>query len=768
MIKKIILKAKNKLGLKNRSKNLVLGLILLALIGFLSIAEKTEAQIADNLVTCVVTGPKGEYVGTAQVPGKENCETGFMALLLKKEIPAGSKFQWSNSTVSGACIDTRDNRQTSFSEQECKQRIAQGQNFLSWKPQWIPESAPAQPNSDKSPFENQISENKCSMNPLSNGTFWPGCFIQFFYGIFYVIPSFLLYVCAKFFDVLVAFSLRSSMFNQPFVSAGWGVVRDVSNIFFIIALLYIAIQIILDLGHGAKKMIAYVIIMALLINFSLFFTKVVIDSTNLLALVFYNKLNVTDPQGKVIADEPFGGEKTIAGALTASFNPTKLLTKEFFETAKEINAVPGVGGTTNGKVSAGIIIGITIIAGLLMFFACYAFFVCGFAFVARLIELWLLMIFSPFAFMSFSVDFLKKTPEIGWGSWFTRLTSSAFMAPIFMFFLYFIFLMLHKGEIFAGFKADNEGFLANLLLIIIPAILICVLLLQAIKFAKKGSGVIGDALMKGAKIAGGAALGIATGGTAMLAANTLGRGAANLAESNKFKDWAATSKIGAGALRATSALGAASFDARGIKVAGKTLGGALPVGKAKEGGFKKARDEAVKRKEEFANKMIDTSDYGKAELARGGMSRERAQKLMKQMREGGMSEADSMTYYLDLVGKGVQSQDLSNVARHINSARRNTYADRLEKREKGWSSEAKTWGVGNAKRRIAANKIRKDAKTQKEESSVAHALAHIAHEVGGAHDTPAAHPTPAHPPAAAPAAAAHPPEGEAGHGGGEH
>ena len=63
---------------------------------------------------------------------------------------------------------------------------------------------------------------------------------------------------------------------------GWGAVRDVANIFFILMLLYVAIKTVLSLNvTDNKRLVGVIIIVALLINFSLFTTKVVIDASNI-------------------------------------------------------------------------------------------------------------------------------------------------------------------------------------------------------------------------------------------------------------------------------------------------------------------------------------------------------------------------------------------------------------------------------------------------------------------------------------------------------
>jgi hypothetical protein len=80
--------------------------------------------------------------------------------------------------------------------------------------------------------------------------------------------------------------------------------------------------------------------------------------------------------------------------------------------------------------------------------------------------------------------------------------------------------------------------------------------------------------------------------------------------------------------------------------------------------------------------------------------------------------------------EGILSSELSDAGRYINTQRRDVYAAGLEERKitnKGeWLSGA---GARSPKKRVAANKIRKSASQQKEESSLKHALEHIAHEI---------------------------------------
>jgi hypothetical protein len=261
-----------------------------------------------------------------------------------------------------------------------------------------------------------------------------------------------------------------------------------------------------------------------------------------------------------------------------------------------------------------------ILAGAIMCFAAYAFFIAGLSFVGRMIELFTLIIFSPFAFMSFTIPKLKGIEDLGWDSWSKSLIRSAFMAPIFMFFMYFIFLLVHAnifGTLISNTGTGAGAFLTSVLYILMPAIFILVLLLKAAKFAKKGSGVIGEYIFKGASVVGGLALTAASGGAGMAlkAASsasasagraTVGRAGAAIANSKWATERERQGKFGSGVFRNTAkAIGSANFDVRGVKIGGKTLASAtgLKVGEAGKGGFTERKKEEVEKRQKRAKEL---------------------------------------------------------------------------------------------------------------------------------------------------------------------
>ncbi|MFT5036609.1 MAG: hypothetical protein ACI9VM_000171, partial [Candidatus Azotimanducaceae bacterium] len=72
----------------------------------------------------------------------------------------------------------------------------------------------------------------------------------------------------------------------------WIFVRDFFNILFIFGLIWIGLRTILfSEDSSTKKMLGYLIIAALMINFSLFITKAVVDVTNVASLQLFNAIS---------------------------------------------------------------------------------------------------------------------------------------------------------------------------------------------------------------------------------------------------------------------------------------------------------------------------------------------------------------------------------------------------------------------------------------------------------------------------------------------
>lgn len=78
----------------------------------------------------------------------------------------------------------------------------------------------------------------------------------------------------------------------PGINVSWKIIRDLMNVVFIFILVYEGILLIIDKGslQSVKKFIFGVVMASLLINFSLFFTKVLIDASNIVTTGIYNSI----------------------------------------------------------------------------------------------------------------------------------------------------------------------------------------------------------------------------------------------------------------------------------------------------------------------------------------------------------------------------------------------------------------------------------------------------------------------------------------------
>ena len=453
----------------------------------------------------------------------------------------------------------------------------------------------------------------------------PTCLLNVSQIIFFSIPAFLLWFVSYVFNFIIYLALGAAIYSDPFVSSAWAIARDLANLFFILVLLYISIKLILGLGGSeVKKMIARVVIMAMLINFSMFFTKVVIDSSNILALIFYNKIGtlIKNPDRSEKTYDKISEEKDLAGGLIGEFNPAKISGKDFANQATKVfkdNASSALAATTVGVLLIPVMISLVSFGGIIMLFVIYIFLTIIIAFFSRIVELLVLIIFSPIAFVSFSVPFLEKYQYIGWHDWLSRLIKSAFMAPIFMFFLYIIFTLINSKILnrVVNLKTTDidspAGLIKMILGIVFSLGFIMTLLWMAIQFAKKSSGKVGEMAQKvmvgTAKVVGTAVAAVATEGASLAATSAIGGSASKTLGDQALKDRALSGDLGAQRkLQRAERLATTKIDFRSpMKTIKGLTGTSMP---SAEGGYKGivGREAEKYEKESKLYKTTETND----------------------------------------------------------------------------------------------------------------------------------------------------------------
>ncbi len=535
-----------------------------------------------------------------------------------------------------------------------------------------------------------------------------GCMAGFFYFIWEAV-SVAASFAGQFLDFFIYYSTNSASYVNSFIEQGWGAVRDVANIFFIIALLYIAIKTILSLNvSDNKKLIGAIVIIALLINFSLFFTKVVIDASNILAKVFYNNTDSVDAKGVPMkhGDE---GQKSISVGLVDKFDPQNLISQDTYN---------------NNKGSfIFFILFLIAITGYMV----YMFFSVALLFVARVISLYISMIFAPVAFISYILPF--KIPGFGHEEWWTDLLKNAFLAPIFIFMLYLIvmFAGFLKTIVATGLNVTStKSFFQSLMHVAIPFIILFGLLMKAKELAVDYSGKIGAAISKVGAVVGGVALGAATGGLAIAGRATIGRAGSAIANSEKMKKWEAAGWGGGATKRLLERGSKASFDARNAKVAGKSLSDTgLKVGKGKEGGYEKDRKDMVEKRQKRAQGLeVGENEELKQDLNKTEQDLQELLKNNTKQIEDYDGKIKTAKDNNDTVGikaaKAAKKVFLTGLVVTNGGANNGLNADQLidqsneqksdiltENRDRKWNYASKRWGIGSKE---AKHKIRMEDK----------------------------------------------------------
>ncbi len=349
--------------------------------------------------------------------------------------------------------------------------------------------------------------------------------------IWYNLTQILAAVAGLVLDFLLVHSISSESYRSGIIEAGWEILRDFTNIIFIFALMLIAFNMVLGRdGGNIKSSLIKTILVALVINFSLFVTYTIVDSSNIFAHTFYNRIDV---QGKAtVAQAPGGGPsaeinkffketstKSVSLAVVSQFNPQRII------------AASG----DSSSFSFGERLFIVFTAGALNILLIYIFISVAMLFLGRTVGIMLLGIFAPVAFGTLTIPKADNIRWIGFSTWWKQLLTLAFSAPIFLFLMYLTITFANNNGVLASLQSanPNSNAIVNLINVVLPFAIIAILLMTSLKVTKKMAGELGgmivDYVKKGAGVAiTGAAL-AATGGAAALGGAARGIGLASKA-----------------------------------------------------------------------------------------------------------------------------------------------------------------------------------------------------------------------------------------------
>lgn len=399
---------------------------------------------------------------------------------------------------------------------------------------------------------------------------------------------------------LTIFEMHTYVENMDAIENGWTIFRDIANIAFIFMLLYIAIATILEIGINTQKTLVRLIIAALLINFSLFFTTAIIDTSNILTVTIYDQIgeSVDTSTEQSLANWMDNG---LSGRMMDGLN-----LQSVYNVQQTGNIV------TTGLANINTFLLQTLGGSLLLLVAAAIFFAGAMMFVIRFVIFIFLMITSPIAFATMILPNTQKTSK----KWWSALMDQAIWAPVFMLMTLIALEVIQSANNAIDLSNSDANVATNALIgsgISAITLFIGFVFLVGILVISKMAGASGAdwSTRAGGRVVFGAA--------GFAGRQTLGRAGAFVADSERLKNAASDenrSAITRGAarlaLRTGSGTSKASFDARnraGSAAGGVSQalgGGKVNLGKSTKTSFAKRQEETEKQAAERA-KLFDPS-----------------------------------------------------------------------------------------------------------------------------------------------------------------
>lgn len=297
------------------------------------------------------------------------------------------------------------------------------------------------------------------------------------------ISSFFLWVSG----VLLNYSINLSVIHFKdyiekitVIEGAWKILRDVANIFFVIALLKAGFDHILDLKGKSDigKLIPNLVIAAIGMNFSILIATTAIDVSNAFSLHFYRSVISEDAnKGQPINQGLDGGitaevmnllglQTFFSDGKSALNNPTG--ESGFIEgAARTVGAVGGAAGTALGQTAYSVLteyftgkgFSYYLMAAAIILMVAFTFSVAAIMFIYRTIVFIILLITAPFAFLDY------VWPEFGGNakSWWKHLRNECMWPPVYFLALFIGMNVLRSDQFQLVTKGGSNGGFVGLL-----------------------------------------------------------------------------------------------------------------------------------------------------------------------------------------------------------------------------------------------------------------------------------------------------------------
>lgn len=279
-------------------------------------------------------------------------------------------------------------------------------------------------------------------------------------GIFFLPSLFLSSIAAGITGLILGWIISPNFIRwkftvNPFVDIGLSITQGFANMGFIVFLIVIALATALRIReYQAKKLLPTLIIVALLVNFTPIFCGIFIDASNIVMDYFLS--GVTGINGFV---------QFLVSAGQGVWN---LLIASGLDPWANVAALMQV-----------------IVMICFNFFAAFIFILFSALFIMRYIMLWILVILSPIAFVSYILPMTRRGGSLlNWRRWWKEFISWCTIGIVAAFFLYLGFTMISlinatlgtPGELVSqpgmDWQGEGLGLMDNILPYLIPLVLL--------------------------------------------------------------------------------------------------------------------------------------------------------------------------------------------------------------------------------------------------------------------------------------------------------
>lgn len=282
--------------------------------------------------------------------------------------------------------------------------------------------------------------------------------------------------------VKTVFQFSQLIGNSPGLLVAWGILRDVGNMLLLFGFIFMGVGTILDLhSYNAKKSLPFLIIFAVLMNFSLFAAEAVIDTSNVFSTIMYSQAN-TDPCviDSTTGSNACGINQGIAGHIMQSTG---------------LSTIHAIGDNSDFSNRILVFLGLALFATI----GAVVLFAGAIMIIFRAVILTFLMVTAPIGFAGMAIPMLHSTAK----KWWHELINQAFFAPVF---LLCIFVSLKitdgltntgmNGGLAAALTKGESGSMAVFLIFAMVIGFLVASLMVAKKMGAAGAGLATNAATK--------------------------------------------------------------------------------------------------------------------------------------------------------------------------------------------------------------------------------------------------------------------------------